>query len=47
MIMRYAYLSQHPDVFQKCTGLTVELFDQLVDEVLPLYMCIWQPNKRG
>jgi DDE superfamily endonuclease/Helix-turn-helix of DDE superfamily endonuclease len=37
MIMRYDYLSQHPNVFQKCTGLTVALFEQLVDEVLPLY----------
>lgn len=37
MIMRYEYLSQHPNVFQKCTGLTISLFDQLVDEVLPLY----------
>jgi hypothetical protein len=36
--MRYDYLSQHPHVFQKCTGLTVALFDQLVDEVLPLYL---------
>lgn len=38
MIMRYEYLSQHPNVFPKCTGLTVALFDQLVDEVLPLYL---------
>jgi hypothetical protein len=38
MIMRYEYLSQHPNVFQKCTGLTVRLFDELVDEVLPLYV---------
>lgn len=36
--MRYEYLSQHPNVFQKCTGLTVPLFDQLVDEVLPMYL---------
>lgn len=36
--MRYEHLSQHPNVFQKCTGLTVVLFDQLVDEVLPLYL---------
>jgi hypothetical protein len=35
--MRYEYLSQHATVFQKCTGLTVDLFDQLVDDVLPLY----------
>jgi hypothetical protein len=38
MIMRYDYLSQHPNVFQKCTGLTVDVFEQLVDEVLPLYV---------
>jgi hypothetical protein len=38
MIMRYEYLSQHPNVFQKCTGLTVALFDQLVEDVLPLYL---------
>jgi hypothetical protein len=37
MIMRYNYLSQHMTVFQKCTGLTVDLFDQVVKEVLPLY----------
>jgi hypothetical protein len=37
MIMRYEYLSQHPTVFQKCTGLTVDLFDQLVEAVLPVY----------
>ena len=37
MIMRYEYLSQHPTVFQKCTGLTPVLFDQVVDDVLPRY----------
>jgi len=36
MIMRYDYRSQHPSVFQECTGLTVDVFDQLMDEVLPL-----------
>jgi hypothetical protein len=36
--MRYNYLSQHPTVFQKCTGLTIALFDQLVNEILPLYL---------
>lgn len=36
--MRYEYLSQHPNVFQKCTGLTVSLFDQVVEEVLPMYL---------
>ena len=38
MIMRYKCLSQHPTVFQKCTGLTVALFEQVVDDVLPLYV---------
>lgn len=38
MMMRYEYLSQHPTVFQKCSGLTVSLFDQLVNDVLPLYL---------
>jgi hypothetical protein len=38
MIMRYDYLSQQPNVFQKCTGLTVPVFEQLVDDVLPLYL---------
>jgi hypothetical protein len=37
MIMRYEHLSQHAIVFQKCTGLTVPVFEQLVDDVLPLY----------
>lgn len=36
--MRYEYSSQHPTVFQKCTGMTVDLFEQLVDEVLPMYL---------
>ncbi len=36
--MRYEYLSQHANVFQKCTGLTVTLFDQLLEEVLPMYL---------
>ena len=36
--MRYEYLSQHPKVFQKCTGLTVALFDQLVEDVQPIYL---------
>jgi hypothetical protein len=38
MIMRYEHLSQHAIVFQKCTGLTVPVFDQLVKDVLPLYL---------
>jgi hypothetical protein len=36
--MRYDYLSQHPNVFQKCTGLTVALFEQLIDDVLSRYV---------
>ena len=35
--MKYNQLSQHPSIFQKCTGITVEAFDQLVNEVLPHY----------
>jgi len=35
--MRYEYLSQHVNVFQKCTGLTVTQFDQVVNDVLPAY----------
>lgn len=35
--MQYKYLSQHPHIFQKCTGITVSEFDTLVDEVLPVY----------
>ena len=38
MIMRYDYLSQHANVFQKCTGLPVALFEQLIDDMLPLYV---------
>lgn len=38
MIMRYEYLSQHPSVFQKCTGLTVAQFAEVVDDVLPRYV---------
>ena len=36
--MRYEYLSQHPTVFQKCTGLTVALFAQLVNDLMPAYL---------
>jgi DDE superfamily endonuclease/Helix-turn-helix of DDE superfamily endonuclease len=35
MIRRDETLRRHPMVFQKCTGLTVMLFDQLVEDVLP------------
>ena len=37
MIMRYAWLSDYPVVFQSVTGLRVGEFDHLVDDVLPLY----------
>ena len=36
--MRYEYLSQDANVFQKCTGLTVALFESLVEEMLPRYV---------
>jgi len=35
--MKYKQLSQHPTIFQKCTGITVETFDHLAKEVLPDY----------
>lgn len=35
MILRYAYLRQHPHVFKVMTGLTVPLFDALCGEVRP------------
>lgn len=35
--MKYEYLSQHPNIFQKCRGITVSEFDELVNAVLPLY----------
>jgi hypothetical protein len=38
MIMRYDYLRQQANVFQKCTGLTITLFDAVVEDVLPLYL---------
>ncbi|MCP3883982.1 MAG: transposase [Propionibacteriaceae bacterium] len=37
MMMRYAWLSRYPVVFQSVTGLRVGEFDQLVADVLPLY----------
>jgi DDE superfamily endonuclease/Helix-turn-helix of DDE superfamily endonuclease len=36
--MRYEYLSQHATVFQKCTGLTIALFDHVLKDVLPMYV---------
>ena len=38
MIMRYDSLSQHPIVFQKCSGLTVVLFEQLVNDITPAFL---------
>jgi len=35
MMMKYVYLKQHPQVFKKMTGLSVEEFDDLYEEVLP------------
>jgi hypothetical protein len=37
MIMRYSWVSQYPQVFQSMTGLRVSEFDEVVDDVLPLY----------
>jgi hypothetical protein len=37
MMMRYAWLSRYSVVFQSVTGLRVGEFDQLMDEVVPLY----------
>jgi hypothetical protein len=36
--MRQEYLSQHPLVFQKCTGLTVAQFSEVVEDVSPHYL---------
>ena len=35
--MKYNHLSQYPMIFQKCTGITVQEFDQVVKVVLPRY----------
>jgi hypothetical protein len=35
--MKYIYLSQQPTIFQKCTGITLKEFDELVKAVLPEY----------
>jgi hypothetical protein len=37
MIMRYGWVSQYPQVFLSMTGLRVSEFDELVDDVLPVY----------
>jgi hypothetical protein len=36
--MRQEYLSKHPQVFQKCTGLTVAQLSEVVEDVLPRYV---------
>jgi hypothetical protein len=36
--MRYEYLHQHPTVFLKMTGLRVNEFDTLIDDVLPQFV---------
>jgi hypothetical protein len=35
MIARYGHLSRHPEVFRSLTGLQVDEFDALVQEVGP------------
>jgi hypothetical protein len=37
MILRRQHLGAHPTVFRAMTGLTVPLFDELLQEVLPAY----------
>lgn len=36
--MQYEHLSQHPAIFQKCTGVSIHEFDQLIAAVIPRYM---------
>ena len=38
MMMKYYYLSHYPTAFLKMTGLRVNEFDQLVKDVLPMYV---------
>jgi hypothetical protein len=38
MIMRYEYLKNHQNVFLKMTGLRINEFDTLVDELLPEFV---------
>lgn len=38
MILRYEYLSQHPQVFQSLTGLRISEFADLIEDVLPQYV---------
>jgi hypothetical protein len=37
MILRREHLAKHPSVFRAMTGLTVELFNQLLPELLPTF----------
>ena len=37
MMMKYVYLSGYPQIFLSMTGLRVEEFDALVDDVRPLF----------
>jgi hypothetical protein len=37
MICQYEYLSQHPKVFESLSSLSVELFDELVEELEPRF----------
>lgn len=38
MIMRYEYFRQYPQVFLSATGLRVNEFDHVIDDVLPAFM---------
>lgn len=38
MMMKYFYLSHYPAVFLKMTGLRVKEFDQLLEDVTPLFL---------
>lgn len=38
MIMKYETLSQHPSIFKKCAGISVQTFDELFEAVLPSYI---------
>jgi hypothetical protein len=42
MIMRYEHLKQHPTVFLKMTGLRLNEFDALIDEMLPQFVEVEQ-----
>jgi hypothetical protein len=44
MILRYAHLSRHPEVFHAMTGLTVAAFDDLVADLLPA--CVTAKQQR-